>query len=331
MEKLKAEMEGERAKSLTGYLPAAFVTFNDRYSQTVAASGMHSHDEGAWRVRGAPGPDEIIWKNLRMRHWQRVLRTLGMAGLFVAILVLYLPLTAALQVVVNLDNAAKVPGLSIITRLPFVTQVIQGILPGLGALCAVCCVVVVRECGWEGAREVSFFRVCRAETHEFLLGCPNHPPIRPPTHPRMPTTQTQTVLKIFLIVLPPILNAMARFAGKVSTYEVDFSTVSNFFIFQVFATFLYQLIAGTALSNLAPLAADPKVRAFFVLRCVLWVCARFARDARTPACVWCVRAQHTRNTQHTNNPITTHQPRRRRSRCSASARRSRRRSSCRSS
>jgi hypothetical protein len=31
------------------------------------------------------------------------------------------------------------------------------------------------------------------------------------------------VLKIFLILIPPILKAMARFEGKVSLSEVDFS------------------------------------------------------------------------------------------------------------
>jgi hypothetical protein len=32
-----------------------------------------------------------------------------------------------------------------------------------------------------------------------------------------------TVLKIFLILIPPILAAMARFEGKTSISEVDFA------------------------------------------------------------------------------------------------------------
>ncbi len=43
--------------------------------------------------------------------------------IFILIIIFYLPVTAAIQAVVNLDNVKRVPGLEIITRLPFVTQV----------------------------------------------------------------------------------------------------------------------------------------------------------------------------------------------------------------
>jgi hypothetical protein len=36
------------------------------------------------------------------------------------------------QAVVNLDNVKSVPGLGKVTELPFVTQVLQGILPTIG-------------------------------------------------------------------------------------------------------------------------------------------------------------------------------------------------------
>jgi hypothetical protein len=65
-----------------------------------------------------------------MRYKQRVMRSLGMWVVFIAILVFYLPITAAIQMVVNLQNASAIPGLNVIVRLPFVTQVLQGILPG---------------------------------------------------------------------------------------------------------------------------------------------------------------------------------------------------------
>ncbi|KAF8065514.1 CSC1-like protein [Scenedesmus sp. PABB004] len=195
LDHLAAEMKAEREGIKDG-LPAAFVTFNDRASANAAATGLHSYDETAWRMEPAPEAGEVIWKNLSMRYKQRVVRSLLMWAAFIALLIFYLPLTAAIQAVVNLDNARAVPGLSVITRLPFVTQVLQGVLPGL-------------------------------------------------------------VLKIFLIVLPPILAAMARFEGKTSLSQVDFAVVKRFFIFQVFATFIYQFVVGSALSNVQAIVADP--------------------------------------------------------------------------
>lgn len=68
MERLRAEIKAKAAAAKDTLVPAAFVTFNDRYTQTLASAAMHSHDETAWRVQPAPGPDEIVWANLGMRH-----------------------------------------------------------------------------------------------------------------------------------------------------------------------------------------------------------------------------------------------------------------------
>jgi hypothetical protein len=109
---------------------------SDRASANSAATGLQSYDETAWRIQPAPHSEEIIWGNLSMRYKQRVMRSLGMWVLFIAILVFYLPLTAAIQMVVNLQNASAIPGLNVIVRLPFVTQVLQGILPGEMCFCS---------------------------------------------------------------------------------------------------------------------------------------------------------------------------------------------------
>lgn len=196
LDHLYSEMRTERDAIKGERLPAAFVTFKDRFTANAAATGLHSYDETAWRVQPAPSSDEIVWGNLPMRHKQKVARTAGMWAVFVVLLIFYLPVTAAIQAVVNLDNVKKVPGLGLVTRLPFVTQVLQGILPSL-------------------------------------------------------------VLKIFLIILPPILGLMARFEGKVSASQIDFSIVNRFFIFQIFATFIYQFVVGSALGQIQAIIADP--------------------------------------------------------------------------
>eukprot|EP00879_Flechtneria_rotunda_P004428 GHRR01004679.1.p1 GENE.GHRR01004679.1~~GHRR01004679.1.p1 ORF type:complete len:579 (+),score=136.57 GHRR01004679.1:246-1982(+) len=167
LEHLYQQLVQERDAAAGSYLPAAFITFNDRFSANTAANGLQTYDETAWRVQPAPGDDEIVWPNLAMRYRQRVARAFVMLCLFVAILIFYLPVTAAIQAVVNLDNVRAVPGLGLVTRIPFVTQVLQGILPSL-------------------------------------------------------------VLKIFLILLPPILTAMAKFQGMTSVSQIDFSIGSEY-------------------------------------------------------------------------------------------------------
>jgi hypothetical protein len=102
---------------------------------------LQSYDETAWRIQPAPHSDEIVWGNLSMRYKQRVMRSLAMWVAFIAMLVFYLPITAAIQMVVNLQNASAIPGLNVIVRLPFVTQVLQGILPGEFWMSCLCVLV----------------------------------------------------------------------------------------------------------------------------------------------------------------------------------------------
>ena len=116
------------------------------------------------------------------------------------------------------------PGLGKIADIPFVTQVLQGVLPSV-------------------------------------------------------------VLKIFLAILPMILNRMNRFTGMVSVSQIDFSTVSKFFVFQVFALFIYSFILGSALSQISAIinrpaelvrllgVAAPQQATFFMTYAMVGACA----------------------------------------------------------
>ena len=87
--------------------------------------------ESVWSLTAAPEPGEVIWQNLRMRAWERQIRGIIMWLVFIAIIILYLPVCLAIQAAVNLDNAKKVPGLKTLVDLPFISQVVQGLLPGV--------------------------------------------------------------------------------------------------------------------------------------------------------------------------------------------------------
>jgi hypothetical protein len=126
--------------------------------------------------------------------------------------------TAVPQAVVNLDNARRVPGLGKVTEIPFVTQILQGILPSesmmllnshviaLTRLRVSLMLAVAIDGAWQQVLccTVRCVAVC-------LSAC-------------LPVCRsTGLVLKIFLILMPPILGVMARFEGEVSLSSVDFS------------------------------------------------------------------------------------------------------------
>lgn len=100
----------------------------------LASTSFHTYRASCWQFQAAPGPDEVIWKNLGMSYWQRSIRQITMWGLFVAIIIFYLPVTAIIQAPVNLDNARQIPGLSVLVDLPVVSQIIQGFLPSESVL-----------------------------------------------------------------------------------------------------------------------------------------------------------------------------------------------------
>lgn len=115
--------------------PPTHTTHSNRYTQTLASTGLHAYDETTWRVVPAPGPDEILWGNLGMAYFTRTIRSTGMWAVFVLILIFYLPVTAAIQALVNIQNLLTIGGpalAAVFNGLPFVKQVVEGILPGEG-------------------------------------------------------------------------------------------------------------------------------------------------------------------------------------------------------
>ena len=96
----------------------------------MASSGLQSHDETIWRAEEAPGQDEIIWANLRMRSWERGLRSAAMWALFVVMVLFFGIVCTALQGFVNIKQLDKTPVIKDIVSIPFIRSLIVGILPG---------------------------------------------------------------------------------------------------------------------------------------------------------------------------------------------------------
>lgn len=54
LEELRRQVVAERARAAPQ--PAAFVSFNHRWTQVVAATSLHARDEGTWATRCALPP-----------------------------------------------------------------------------------------------------------------------------------------------------------------------------------------------------------------------------------------------------------------------------------
>ncbi|CAK0785988.1 hypothetical protein CVIRNUC_009201 [Coccomyxa viridis] len=131
MKELRRLIFEEQQKAREKTVPAAFVTFRKHVSQVKAVSSTQHHDTSTWRVSAAPGPQEIIWGNLRWRSWERAVRFVGVWGAFGVLTLFYLIPIIAIQGLINIDQLRKIHVIAVIIDLPVVRSIITAILPGL--------------------------------------------------------------------------------------------------------------------------------------------------------------------------------------------------------
>jgi Calcium-dependent channel, 7TM region, putative phosphate/Cytosolic domain of 10TM putative phosphate transporter len=109
--------------------PSAFVTFKTRKSQVVAAGAMMSEDLSAWRTQAAPRPDEVIWKNLGLRQWERSSRKAGMWVAFFLLMAFFMIPVTAVQALLSTNSLV-----SFIQNIPIINSLVTAILPGLALI-----------------------------------------------------------------------------------------------------------------------------------------------------------------------------------------------------
>ena len=188
---LREEIASAQKEAKQNVYPSAFVTFHRRTAQVVAAGALMCEDLSAWTVQAAPRPEEVLWKSLFMRTWERTGRGALMWVAFTALTLFYLIPVAAVQALLSTNSL-----IGWIEDIPIVSSVITAILPGL-------------------------------------------------------------VLAIFIALLPPIITAMNKFAGMISTSQVDLGLMTRFFIFQCVTVFFGSFIAGSAANQFNELINDP--------------------------------------------------------------------------
>jgi hypothetical protein len=111
---------------------SAFVSYNKTVHSKFATECLHGENDMTWQIKEAPSsPDEILWLNLQKSKMERRFRNIGSWVILFAIMVVYIPLCAAIQSLIEFNKLKDTPAIGVIVNLPFVSSLLQGILPGL--------------------------------------------------------------------------------------------------------------------------------------------------------------------------------------------------------
>ncbi|KAL4515648.1 hypothetical protein Ndes2437B_g07075 [Nannochloris sp. 'desiccata'] len=123
---LKTEIDTAQIEAKKSVWPSSFVTFNRRTAQVVASGALMCEDLTAWRVEAAPRPEEIVWKNLGLRAWERSSRGALMWISFTLLTLFFLIPVTAIQAILTTNVSVD-----FIQDIPIVSSIITAILPSL--------------------------------------------------------------------------------------------------------------------------------------------------------------------------------------------------------
>lgn len=128
---LKKRILEEQSCVLTRAVPSAFVTFNSRWAQVVAATAFHHHVPLFWRVQAAPDPEELVWENLKYRAWERVGRHILTWMEFSLIVIFFFIPVAFVQGLIQMDRLKEYPIIGSIVTYPLINGFLKGMIPNL--------------------------------------------------------------------------------------------------------------------------------------------------------------------------------------------------------
>lgn len=88
-------------------MPAAFVSFENRWAAAVCSQTKQSQDSAIWLTGWAPEPRDVFWANLPVPHLQLNSRRVASAGLLAVMVVFFLIPVAFVQSLANLDKIER--------------------------------------------------------------------------------------------------------------------------------------------------------------------------------------------------------------------------------
>jgi len=133
LERLIPEVEAMQAKHRAGEVKFVSSVFIEFWTQAEAQAAYqttahHLPLHMSPRFIGV-NPDEVIWKNLRIKWWERILRNAATIAFIVALVIFWAIPVAVVGSISNINYLTdKVPFLAFINKIP---QVILGVITGL--------------------------------------------------------------------------------------------------------------------------------------------------------------------------------------------------------
>lgn len=137
LERLIAEVEREQATHRAGdadFVSSVFVEFYAQ-SDAQAAFQMLAHHRALHMAPRFVGvnPAEVIWKNLRIKWWERILRNAATISFVILLIIFWSVPVAVVGIISNINYLTdKVPFLSFINSIPpAILGVVTGLLPSV--------------------------------------------------------------------------------------------------------------------------------------------------------------------------------------------------------
>ncbi|CAN6985799.1 unnamed protein product [Brassica oleracea var. botrytis] len=114
---------------------AAVVFFTDRVTAALAAQSLHCQMVDKWTVTEAPEPRQLIWENLKIKFFSRIVRQYLIYFLVAMTILFYMIPIAFVSAITTLGNLQKaLPFIKPIAEIAFIRTILQSYLPQIALI-----------------------------------------------------------------------------------------------------------------------------------------------------------------------------------------------------
>ncbi|XP_013638362.1 CSC1-like protein ERD4 isoform X2 [Brassica napus] len=131
-----AKLETEQKKVLAEKQEtAAIVFFTDRVTAALAAQSLHSQMVDTWTVTEAPEPRQILWENLNIKFFTRLIRQYLIYFIVAITILFYMIPIAFVSAITTLANLQKaIPFIKPVVKITFIRTILESYLPQIALI-----------------------------------------------------------------------------------------------------------------------------------------------------------------------------------------------------